>query len=473
MAIDTYARQLAMKALTQEVGKEEQSKSITIKNNGVIQVLPDEGKALSDVRITTDVPKDNKWQPEPDWWDIETVYNEFKLEHPEYAFVAVFLLMSDGEETNTINSYDASISLYKSDGEYIDMSDCGYGKTKDITWDVSKDKYCSRGYKTRYIIIYSKKDISSWFYAVTRDYYYGINHIYVIADSTGLGNFGGGGSSCNWSRRPFLEAVKFMTNGNPLPTHIFFGANTTDGLPSLKAVLSDEPLKFHKKYTTESYNSMNLNGAALKYPLNIQSYPSDVKLRLFSSMMQCPDVVNISPDALGTGEYLCSNLHCRHVNMPKCPVDMDYIFTNSSFYTINEDNILDCSGATSMYKSFNPHSGLTHLTLLNTDGVTDFDYLLNNESTICRLTIDVSGATRISNAFNTRNLKEINFINEISASMVLSTPPISTDNILHIIEHLKDLTGGTTKTLTLGSSKISKLTAEQIAVATDKNWTVK
>ena len=37
---------------------------------------------------------------------------------------------------------------------------------------------------------------------------------------------------------------------------------------------------------------------------------------------------------------------------------------------------------------------------------------------------------------------------------------------------LKDLTGDTAKTLTLGSTNLAKLTAEQKAIATNKNWTL-
>ena len=37
---------------------------------------------------------------------------------------------------------------------------------------------------------------------------------------------------------------------------------------------------------------------------------------------------------------------------------------------------------------------------------------------------------------------------------------------------LKDLTGETAKTLTLGETNLSKLTDEQKAIATNKNWTL-
>ena len=72
-----------------------------------------------------------------------------------------------------------------------------------------------------------------------------------------------------------------------------------------------------------------------------------------------------------------------------------------------------------------------------------------------------------------KNLKIINF----KGSKNLNIPcnfdwvGLSVESIVSILEALKDLTGETSKTITLGSN-IAKLTPEQIKIATDKNWTV-
>lgn len=51
-------------------------------------------------------------------------------------------------------------------------------------------------------------------------------------------------------------------------------------------------------------------------------------------------------------------------------------------------------------------------------------------------------------------------------------PNLTIDCITAIFENLKDLTGETTKTLTLGATNILKTTEEQRATATNKNWTL-
>ena len=47
------------------------------------------------------------------------------------------------------------------------------------------------------------------------------------------------------------------------------------------------------------------------------------------------------------------------------------------------------------------------------------------------------------------------------------------DSLMSVINHLKDFTGtSTTKTLTLGTTNLDKLTDEEKAIATDKGWTL-
>ena len=49
---------------------------------------------------------------------------------------------------------------------------------------------------------------------------------------------------------------------------------------------------------------------------------------------------------------------------------------------------------------------------------------------------------------------------------------LTVDSMVAMFNSLKDLTGETAKTLTLGSTNLAKLTDEQKAIATNKNWTL-
>ena len=49
---------------------------------------------------------------------------------------------------------------------------------------------------------------------------------------------------------------------------------------------------------------------------------------------------------------------------------------------------------------------------------------------------------------------------------------LNKNTILSIFENIADLTGSTAKTITLGSANLAKLTDEEKAIATNKNWTL-
>ncbi|MGN1113820.1 MAG: hypothetical protein ACI4RC_01705, partial [Oscillospiraceae bacterium] len=51
-----------------------------------------------------------------------------------------------------------------------------------------------------------------------------------------------------------------------------------------------------------------------------------------------------------------------------------------------------------------------------------------------------------------------------------SSCPLTVNSMVSMFENLKDLSGQTAKTLTLGSTNLAKLTDTQKQIATNKNW---
>jgi len=49
---------------------------------------------------------------------------------------------------------------------------------------------------------------------------------------------------------------------------------------------------------------------------------------------------------------------------------------------------------------------------------------------------------------------------------------LTVESMVAMFNNLKNLTDETAKTLTLGSTNLAKLTDEQKAIATNKNWTL-
>ena len=61
---------------------------------------------------------------------------------------------------------------------------------------------------------------------------------------------------------------------------------------------------------------------------------------------------------------------------------------------------------------------------------------------------------------------------EFSNSELYLRHLLSVESLISILNSLADRTSGTTLTAKIGSTNLAKLTAEQIQIATDKNWSV-
>ena len=86
-----------------------------------------------------------------------------------------------------------------------------------------------------------------------------------------------------------------------------------------------------------------------------------------------------------------------------------------------------------------------------------------------------SDVTSYLNMFvNCKQLKEVRFTKEtLRYSLNMGNSPLlSAESIQSIIDALVDFTGGTARTLTLHATVKAKLTEEQIAQITAKNWTL-
>lgn len=83
---------------------------------------------------------------------------------------------------------------------------------------------------------------------------------------------------------------------------------------------------------------------------------------------------------------------------------------------------------------------------------------------------DVSGIAQLF--ASSSNLQEIELENGFNAQINCSACPLTQQSLVRMLTALADLTGLQAKTLTVGSANLAKLTNEQIAIATEKNWTL-
>ena len=137
---------------------------------------------------------------------------------------------------------------------------------------------------------------------------------------------------------------------------------------------------------------------------------------------------------------------------------------------------LDTSNGTGFIGMFQNCVKLTTIPQLNTSNGTQFNSMFSGCSKLTTIPqLDTSNGVNFSSMFsNCSALTTISFTQEcIKASISFSGSPLLSDaSIQSIVDGLADLTSSTAQTLTLHADVKAKLTEEQTAAVTAKNWTI-
>lgn len=158
-------------------------------------------------------------------------------------------------------------------------------------------------------------------------------------------------------------------------------------------------------------------------------------------------------------------------------INFSYAFYNSKI-TYNDliNLVLDTSKGTNFIYMFYLCGNLTTIPQLDTSNGTSFNYMFGYCSKLTTIPkLDTSKSTNFVGMFiNCYALENISFVaNCIKKSISFAQSDKLTDeSIQSIIEGLADLTGQTAQTITFASTVKNKLTEEQIASATSKNWNI-
>ena len=163
-----------------------------------------------------------------------------------------------------------------------------------------------------------------------------------------------------------------------------------------------------------------------------------------------------------------------------------YMFGN--FKMLSEIPNLDTSEVTDMSGMFYYCSSLTTIPQLDTSKVTDMQnmfYDCRSLTTIPQL--DTSKVTNIQSMFFNRKLTNMGGLKNLGMAYLttqsanyyqytlnLSSSPLTHESLMNVINNLYDIKakGCNVQSLVLGSTNIAKLTAEEIAIATNKGFNV-
>lgn len=358
-------------------------------------ITPSEGYYGISKATVTVVDPDKDWQPDPTWWDIETIVQA--PENQEYPYKLIQLLTNSEVTTDLKNA-----TAYKtSDGQFYDSS------PQTHTWDVTQDKPCvingKTRYKTRWLITY---------YSDPKMYGFAANSscLYCILD----GITPVGGTVFNGCRQ--LQSFKLLngagfTNMSKLP-RLFYNCSSLTYIPW-----------FDTSNATECGHMFAGCKSLRKIPLLEMGNVTQAN-NMFDGCSELEDV-----PLFNTAQV----------------TNMTSMF--SACYALKSVPDFDTGMVESMSNMFSTCYALQHIPNLNTRNVTSMDQLVKNCYSLVSvdLTVNQSGPD-----FN--------------------NSPLSRESLLGLIDRLPQ--ADTVKILMLGVTNLAKLTDDEKAAATAKNWTL-
>ena len=161
--------------------------------------------------------------------------------------------------------------------------------------------------------------------------------------------------------------------------------------------------------------------------------------------------------------------------------DTSCITNFKSFFSLNKNITsedltgLNTSNGTNFNQMFKDCKSLTTIPQLDTSSGDDFSLMFLGCTSLktIELTSFISSYNMFSNCQALENLTVTGTITVNDSNLDLSSSPLLTvDSLMSVINALADNTGKTTYTVTLGSTNLAKLTDEQKQIAINKNYTL-
>lgn len=137
---------------------------------------------------------------------------------------------------------------------------------------------------------------------------------------------------------------------------------------------------------------------------------------------------------------------------------------------------LDLSGCSELLETFT-NTTTTALPVISAVGASSLSYTFSGASklvTIEKLILKDDGSQSFSNTFASASSLENIVIEGVIGNNISfwACTKLTHDSLMSIIGALKDHSGSTTRTCTLGATNLAKLTDAERAVATQKGWTL-
>lgn len=446
------------------------------------------------------------WERPSDWWDTKTILAN--AEPRDGLYPAYIVLIDDYEDTTSFSKATTAYQKLQHDG--ILTSDGAWYTAADFThtWDKTKDKACSLGYKTRYFIVYvtdekahSNKSINPYlgYFRCLEIIWGNVNKIDVKFEVSSSGGFSDGN----------VYLLNFETLdtclANNLSSDIFGGCRnlrnvylptlTKLGYPNANGFFSHcfklKKIDFSKVESIDTYIYGHTIRSChsleeLSFPKLIKANGADIPESCYGlKKLYLPELTTCSA-SLG---YYCYNLKEIYIPKLKSAKSIGY---NCCTLEVIEAPLLE-SAAVGPYCYSLKEVYLPNLKTLGADSFknthclskVELPLLTTIEGTIFESSsieefIFPETLTTFSGIFYSfkycKNLRKLNFFEgwKFSGLDLTTCVALEKESIIDMLNKLADVTSetATTYTLTLGATNLAKITAEDVAIGTNKGWTI-
>ena len=378
------------------------------------------GKLVSPV-ITIEKPvATDEWQPNPNWWDIRKILDE---DTRDYAGKVGVIMYNRNDVSDFILAASGMTAVATSDGAFYTYADNGANVSH--TWDTSKDKDDGRGSKTRYMIFYYTTDTTT--------------HNYTL-ESQGFG----------WA----YNAIAYVV----LRINCTTGSTFFRNHRSLEAV-------DNVGYVIKSTSFGHFFGNCC-------------------SLRKLPD--NVDTSICVTIDNFCSTCTSLQIipyelDTSRCPNLQGFCYQCFSLQKIPE--VLDVSNCTNLYLAFLNCTALFELPdVLDTSNCTSFSNTFGGTNSLTKApAISMANNTTVFTSQGGCPFNGATWLTEIPLTLpsnsnfwLSSSTRISIESFRYIADHAPDVTA-TPRTLTIGSTNISRCNAADPTIITDLNargWSV-
>lgn len=468
------------------------------------------GNLFLDQNNTSYVDEDLLWQRPTDWWDSETIIKntENKVVDGVTYYPCYILLLKDWDTSTSVEKN--TNKGYKTQGDafiFSDEPDTLYVGNQTHTWDVSKDKPCSLGYKTRYIIVFTNTEKLT---AAPDLYYFKCIEFFADAINRSFYSwsqfFGSAHSQSSDTTQVISNSSSYGFDGNPYIENVqinkFTGNYTYPTFEnSLQYCINLRRVSFPSITRIDGSNTLTNNPVLVEIDLDNTTY---AERGILSS---CPKLNRIKLSKLQTiycTDFLRNIQALKTIALPYVTMinsrsgGSSHVFGNCENLTsFTLDNLEDIE-INSVFEDVRnvKYISLPKLKTIRTDygkGLFNRNYSLEKIdlpqipritqrmfADCCRLkefeipytctSIDkASGrSSAFAGCYSLTNL--ILFENFSLDNLNCVDCPLSHECIIDMFNKLKDLTGADSLTLTIGANNLAKVTDEEKLIATNKNW---